>query len=182
MKGAISGVKPCKGQFISRIFPTPKPDGSQRFKLNLKHLNNCISACHFKIEDHKTIIKLLSKNCFMATLDLKDAYFLLSVNKAHRKYLRFQFNNSLYEFTCMPFGLNCTPLIFTKLMKPILSFLRKSGLTSVLYLDDFLLLGKTFLECEQNWQETVKLLESLGFIINFPKSTPSPQHFFRFYL
>nr|WP_253308900.1 reverse transcriptase domain-containing protein [Rickettsia endosymbiont of Ceutorhynchus assimilis] len=174
-KGAINKVEPCKGQFVSKIFLTPKPDGSQRFILNLKYLNNYINTGHFKLEDHKTVIKLIYKNCFMATLDLKDAYFLLSVNKTHRKYLRFQFNNSLYEFTCMPFGLNCAPLIFTKLMKPILSFLRKKGLISVLYLDDFLLLGNTFSDCEVNVQETVRLLENLGFIINFSKSSPSPQ-------
>lgn len=174
-KGAINKVKPCKGQFISKIFLTPKPDGSQRFILNLKQLNNYITPGHFKMEDHKTVIKLINKNCFMATLDLKDAYFLLSVNKAHRKYLRFLFNNSLYEFTCMPFGLNCAPLIFTKLMKPILSFLRKRGFISVLYLDDFLLLGNTFLDCQRSVQETIRLLKILGFIINFSKSSLSPQ-------
>ncbi|VEN46531.1 unnamed protein product [Callosobruchus maculatus] len=170
-KGAISRVQPCKNQFISRIFLTPKPDGSQRCILNLKCLNKYIDAGHFKIEDHKTAEKLIRRGCFMATLDIKDAYFLVSVNKRHRKYLRFQFNNRLYEFNCMPFGLNCAPLIFTKLMKPVLSFLREKGFISVLYLDDFLLLGSTLLECKRNLQETITLLESLGFIINLAKST-----------
>lgn len=174
-KGAISKVKPCKKQFISSIFLTPKPDGSQRFILNLKCLNKYINVGHFKIEDHKTVIKLITKNCFMATLDLKDAYFLVPVNNLHKKYLRFQFNKSLYQFNCMPFGLNCAPLIFTKLMKPILSSLRQQGLMSVLYLDDFLLLGRTISDCKYNLQKTVKLLEFLGFIINFSKSVPDPQ-------
>lgn len=37
--GAIAQCKPEKGQFISSYFLVPKPDGSNRFVLNLKSLN-----------------------------------------------------------------------------------------------------------------------------------------------
>lgn len=86
----------------------------------------------------------------MATVDLRDAYLLLPVNKQHRKYLRFIYEGRLYEYNAMPFGLNCGPLIFTKLMKPILFFLREKGYISVLYLDDFLLFGETYQDCLKN--------------------------------
>lgn len=172
--GAVSEVQPCKSQYISKIFLVPKPDGSHRLILNLKSLNKFIWNAHFKLEDYRTVTKMLHKNYFMATLDLKDAYHMIPIFKSHKKYLRFSFNNKLYQYNCMPFGLNCAPLIFTKLMKPVLSFLRNKGFLSVLYLDDFLLLGSSFSDCVTNVNVTVQLVEKLGFIVNFKKSHLQP--------
>ena len=41
----------------------------------------------------------------MAVLDLKDAYYSVPINPQHRKYLRFEFKDTVYEFTCLPNGL-----------------------------------------------------------------------------
>lgn len=76
----------------------------------------------------------------------------------------------------MPFGLNCAPYIFTKLMKPVISYLRNRGLVSVLYLDDFLLFGNTASLCKYNIDETVTFLEQLGLIINNKKSKFTPSN------
>ena len=39
----------------------------------------------------------------MMKLDLKDAYFSIPLAVEHRRYLRFIFNNLVYEFQCLPF-------------------------------------------------------------------------------
>lgn len=67
--GAISLCQPCEGQFISSIFLIPKPNGQSRFILNLKQLNKHIKTQHFKLEDLRTALKLVSKNCYMSTID-----------------------------------------------------------------------------------------------------------------
>lgn len=173
--GAISKARKCKNQFISNIFLTPKNDGSYRMILNLKSLNKYILNKHFKLEDHKTVRRLITKNCFMATIDLKDAYFLVSVHKSFRKYLRFHFQGILYEFNCLPFGLNIAPRVFTKIMKPVLAHLRKLGFLSNVYLDDFLLIGNDFLSCQRNVSKTLDVLGKLGFLINYVKSKLIPK-------
>lgn len=174
--GAISAVKPCKGQFISNVFTVPKSDGSYRLVINLKYLNQFVKAEHFKLEDQKTVARVLHHNVYLATLDLKDAYFLVPVALSDRKYLRFTFRDHFYEFSCLPFGLNCAPLIFTKLLKPVLAFLRNQHLMSVVYLDDFLLLGNSYKECLDNISFTINTLENLGFLINYQKSMLEPTH------
>ncbi|XP_031345505.1 uncharacterized protein LOC116177002 isoform X1 [Photinus pyralis] len=60
-------------------------------------------------------------------------------------------------------------------MKPVVSHLRTAGLLSVVYLDDFLLLGDSYRNCLHNVTQTTTLLESLGFIINKEKSCMAPQ-------
>lgn len=178
--GAITQCVALKGQFISKIFLIQKSNGKCRLILNLKGLNCFIDTVHFKLEDKSTASKLITHNCFMSTIDLKDAYFLINVHHSHRKFLRFQFRNKLYEFTCLPFGLNTAPYVFTKILKPVVASLRLEGLLSVIYLDDFLLLGNSVTTCQRNSIRTINLLESLGFIINKEKSQLFPNKVCKF--
>lgn len=110
----------------------------------------------------------------MCKIDLQDAYFLVPIAKQHKKYLRFEFNGSIYEYNCMPFGLNVAPFVFTKLMKPIITALRARGFRSVIYLDDILLLGRTYNEAHINTVSTLRLFISLGFVPNYKKSVLIP--------
>ena len=34
---------------------------------------------HFKLEDQKTVMRLLTKNSYMASINLKDAFHLISI-------------------------------------------------------------------------------------------------------
>lgn len=111
----------------------------------------------------------------MSKLDLKDAYLLIPIRKHDRKYLRFYFQDRLYQYNCLCFGINFAPMLFTKLIKPIIQKLRKKGHLSVVYLDDFLLLANSYKDCCTNVTETIRLLESLGFLINYNKSSLKPQ-------
>ncbi|KAI8518767.1 hypothetical protein Bbelb_020240 [Branchiostoma belcheri] len=83
--------------------------------------------------------KLLSKGAIqraLPTTDLKDAYFTVPIFHNHRKYLRFIWKDSLYEFAVLPFGLSSAPRVFTKILKPIAAQLRALGVRLVIYLDD----------------------------------------------
>lgn len=85
------------------------------------------------MEDYRTASKFITKNCYMAAIDMKDAYFLILIDKDYKKFLRFKYDNIMYEFNCLPFGLSTAPYVFTKLLKPVMEFLRSNGLISVIY-------------------------------------------------
>lgn len=72
----------------------------------------------------------------MATLDLKDAYFHISIAPSHRKFLRFTVGDCHYQFKALSFGLASAPHIFTKVMVVIVSHLKTLGITVFPYLDD----------------------------------------------
>lgn len=46
------------------------------------------------MEDFRTVSKIVSKSGFIATIDLKESYIIVPISTSHRKYLRFQFENS----------------------------------------------------------------------------------------
>ena len=49
-------------------------------------------------------------------IDLQDAYFHVTIHPSSRKYLRFAFENKVYQFWVLPFGLNTAPQVFTRLV------------------------------------------------------------------
>jgi len=55
----------------------PKPNGKHRFILNLKKLNEFIDPPNFKMEDTRTVSRLIRTNAYMASIDLNDAFFLV---------------------------------------------------------------------------------------------------------
>ena len=74
----------------------------------------------------------------------------------------------------MPNGLSPAPRIFTKLLKPVFSHLRKLGFHNTAYIDDSFLQGRTAGECRENIKATVDSLRAAGFIIHPKKSVFIP--------
>ena len=79
-KGVIEPSKPSDGDFISTIFVRPKKDGSHRLILNLKPLNEFVAYYHFKMDTIHAALKLMRPGCFMASVDLTDAYYSIPIS------------------------------------------------------------------------------------------------------
>ena len=99
-KGVITPCRSEKHEFISRIFLRPKKDGTSRLILNLKSFNKNVEYHHFKMDTLHSILKLVRKNCWMASVDLKDAYYSCPVALRNQKYLKFSWKSQLYKY-CM---------------------------------------------------------------------------------
>ncbi|PFX15064.1 Polyprotein P3 [Stylophora pistillata] len=160
--GVIEPAVHTPDEYISTIFVRKKKSGQYRMILNLKGLNKHIEKHHFKMDTLWSAVRLMTPNCFMASIDLKEAYYLVPIAKEHRKYLRFYWKGFLYQYTCMPNGLSSAPRCFTKLMKPVYSTLRQKGHLNVGYIDDSYLQGRDANECLLNISDTQRLLSSLG--------------------
>ena len=173
-KGVIVQSTHEQDEFISPIFLRPKPDGSYRMILNLRGLNEYVEYRHFKMDSIWNAISLMKPYCYMASVDLKDAYYSVRICSEHQKYLKFSWNGTLYKFTCFPNGLALAPRKFTKLLKPVYSSLRKKGHISSPYIDDSILMGDTFNDCALNVVDTVKVLDNLNFVTHPEKSVLLP--------
>ena len=178
-KGVVREVKLEEVKFLSNVFVRPKKDGTHRVILNLNKLNQSIDYKKFKMETLKSIISLMRPNCFMGSIDLKDAYYTVPVALAHQGFLCFPWADETgvlkyYAYTCLPNGLTSAPRLFTKLLKPALSFLRTQGITIAMYIDDSFIQAGSYDECFQHVQVASETLKSLGFIINNDKSVMTP--------
>ena len=97
-----------------------------------------------------------------------------AVSAAFQGLSKFQRNSTLQEFACLPFGLALAPRLFTKIMKPVLALLRRSGVRMIIYLDDLLFLNASEEGLRQNMATARYLRENLGFVITLEKSVFVP--------
>ena len=164
----------CPGDFLSGIFTRPKLDGTHRMILSLKKLNEFVYYQHFKMESLTNVLNMIKPGAFMASVDLKDAFYSVPIHPEHQKYFKFFWNGNYYQFAAMPNGYGPAMTIFTKILKPPFSNLCTQGLLSVVYVDDTYLQGDTYDECLHNVTSTLNLLTSLGFTIHFDKSQLTP--------
>ena len=97
-KGVIIPAAQETGEFISTIFLRPKKDGTHRTILNLKACNEFIAYHHFKMDTLKAAVNM-RPGCFMASGDLKDAYYTVPIHPSHQKYFKFYLDGVFYKYT-----------------------------------------------------------------------------------
>ena len=161
-------------EYLSTIFVVPKKDGEYRMILNLKTFNENIDFHHFKMDTFESALKLIRPGCFMASVDLRHAYYSIFVAKEDQIKLRFVFKGKIFQYTCLANGISCAPRLFTKLLKPVFATLRQLGHSNSGFIDDSLLVGDTVNECKENICDTVHLMIKLGFVIHNTKSVLEP--------
>ena len=71
-------------------------------------------------------------------------------------------------------GYSDAPRIFTKVMKPVLSYLRHRVVMIVMYIDDALIVSSARKQIEADTTATLTLFNRLGFTINTEKSCLQP--------
>lgn len=118
-RGIVTGVVQPQDGFLFNVFLRPKPGGKHRMILDLSSLNDNINQKHFKMTHLDTAVAMMSRDCFMGSIDLKDAFYSVLIIQESRKFLCFQWKGQIYQFNAMPFGLTSAPRIFTKIMKPV---------------------------------------------------------------
>ena len=77
------------GDVISTVFTKKKKSGTLKFILNLKYLNFVVYK-HFEMEPILDVFKIIKKDAWMASVDLKDAFFTIPINEAYQKYFMFE--------------------------------------------------------------------------------------------
>ena len=173
-KGIIKETCHEEKEFVSPIFISHKSNGGIRLILNLKQLNRNIEYHRFKIDSINTILNLITKDCFMASIDLKDAYYSVKISESFQRYLKFEFLDKLYKFVCFPNGLAPCPRKFTKITKVPLSDLRLRKIVVSGYIDDFFTKDHTSEGCFNNVMSIAELFDRLGFVVHPDKSVLIP--------
>lgn len=170
----IKEVKHEDGEVISPIFTVPKKNNEYRLILNVKALNKFVAYHHFKMDTFESTLKLVKKGDFMASVDLRHAYYSVPIADEQRKLFRFSWKGKVFEYTCLANGISSAPRLFTKLLKPVYATLRQSGHINSAYIDDSFLSSDSYEGCVKNVSDTSDLLEHVGFMINEKKSVLVP--------
>ncbi len=175
-KEAIEVVPPHEREsgFYSRYFIVPKKDGGLRPIIDLRQLNHSVSQLKFKMLTLRQVVSQIRSKDWFVTIDLKDAYFHVSIRPCHRKFLRFAFGGKAYQYRVLPFGLALSPRTFTKVVDAVLAPLRLQGIRILNYIDDWLILAQSEMEAARHRDVVLAHMKQLGLRLNAKKSVLSP--------
>ena len=102
----------------------------------------------------------LAGSKWFSTLDLISGYWQVEVDPEDQEKTAFCTPNGLFEFRVMPFGLYSAPATFLRLMDMVLAGVQWSS--CLVYLDDVIIIGKTFKEHLTNLREVFNRQRGAG--------------------
>ena len=186
--GKISRAS-SKPDQVHSLGAVPKPNGSVRHitdcSMPRKHSVNNFMKSTFSTFSFSTIDNVISsvkKDCYMATIDLQDAYRSVPISPSDRKHfgLLWDFNDGdgptylTDNFLC--FGSRCSAFIFNRLTYAVSRYMNEKGYCCYNYLDDFIVIGASYDESCRGQNFLIPTLRNLGFYISWKKLSSPTQH------
>ena len=96
------------------------------------------------------------------------------IGHADRKYMRFMWEGKKCQCIGMPFGLAPALRLSTKMMAPMINYLRSCGLRVAIYIDGLILLCRSYKTSIAHTQLLVDTPHDLGFGMHLEKAQAIP--------
>ena len=119
----------------------------------------------------ENMINELSQYSVFSTFDLRSAYHQIELVSSERKYIGFEANGKLYEFTRIPFGVKNGEAAF---QQTISQFIKEQNLSNThAYQDSVTVAGSTQLEHDHDVKAFIDAIRRRNFMLNENKTISS---------
>ena len=136
-------IEPSSSAWVSPIVLVRKKDGSTRFCVDYRKLNDVTIKDSYPLPLADSCFDALSGSQWFSTLDLSSGYWQVAMAPEDREKTAFATGSGgLYQFTVMSFGLANAPATFERLMERVLAGLPWE--VCLAYLDDIIIHAKSF--------------------------------------
>ena len=140
-------IRPSDSPWASPIVLVTKKDGTTRFCIDYRKLNEVTRKDAFPLPRIDESLDTLAGAKYFCTLDLASGYWQVEMAEEDREKTAFCTKFGLFEFNVMPFGLCNAPATFEKLTERALADMQWEE--CLVYIDDVIIFGRTFLEVLQ---------------------------------
>lgn len=166
-------IRPSESPFSSNVVLVRKKDGSLRFCIDFRKLNNrTIRDAYMLPRIDDTIDSLIGARYF-SKLDLRSGYWQVEMEEADKQKTAFSVGSlGFFECNRMAFGLTNAPATFQRLMERCMGELNLRE--CLIFLDDILIFSETFEEHIKRIEAVFSRLQQHGL-----KLKPSKCEFFK---
>jgi hypothetical protein len=164
-------IRPSRSPWASPVVLVSKKDGSIRFCVDYRKLNNITTRDVYPLPRIDDTLTYLRTAKFFSTMDLASGYWQVPVAEQDIEKTAFITESGLYEFLVMPYGLTNGPPTFQRLMDMVLAGLKWSIL--LIYLDDIVVFSATFKQHIEDLRAVLQRLRDASLKLKLSKC-----HFF----
>ena len=164
---AAGVVRPSKSAYAQEIVLVPKKTGDWRICIDFRTINSYTVPDKFPLPRIQDLLRAVRGAKYFVKLDLRAGYWQVPLQESARKFTAFRTSRGLLEFNVMPFGLVNAPATFQRLMAMVVGDLYWSGV--VVYLDDILIMGTTFEECQERLRTVLQRLRQANLTLRVDK-------------
>lgn len=157
-------IEPSNSPWVSPVVLVKKKDDTLRFCVDYRMLNNVTKKDSYPLPRIDDTLDSLEGCKLFSTLDLKSGYWQVGLEPKDKEKTAFSIGEGLWQFTVMPFGLCNAPATFERLMENVLRGL--SWETCLVYLDDIIVLGKSFEHHLENLEQVFRRLRQANLKLN----------------
>ena len=134
-------IEPSNSAWSSPIVLVSKKDGSTRFCVDYRKLNDVTIKDAYPLPRIDECLDSLSESKWFSCMDLNSGFWQIGMDPADKHKTAFSTSQGLYQFTVMPFGLANSPSTFERLMEDVFRGLQWRE--CLIYIDDIIVPGKT---------------------------------------
>jgi hypothetical protein len=135
-------IRPSMSPWSSPVVIVRKKDGTPRFCIDYRKINNITQKDVYPLPRIDDIIEQLSESRWFTKFDLKNGYFQVPISEKDKMKTAFATQDGLYEFNRLPQGLLNSLPTFQRIMNKTLCNLRWH--ICLVYLDDIMVYSKFF--------------------------------------
>ena len=162
-------IQSSKSPWASSIVLVKKKDGTQRFCVDYRRLNDVTIKDAYPLPRIDESLDQLIGNQWFSCLDMNSGYWQVDMDDSDREKNAFNSRRGLYEFKVMPFGLCNAPATFERLMETVLAGLHWH--ICLIYLDDIIVTGKSFENMIENLSTVFDRFKESGLKLKARKCT-----------
>ncbi|KAI5725816.1 hypothetical protein M8J77_020471 [Diaphorina citri] len=151
-------IEESASPWSSPVVLVSKKGGGTRFCMDYRKLNDVTRKDSYPLPRIDDTLDMLSGAHLFSTLDMKSGYWQVELHPKDKEKTAFTVSNGLWHFNVLPFGLCNSPATFERLMDCVLRGL--TWKTCLVYLDDIIVIGKTFQEHVENLKAVFLRLRS----------------------
>ncbi len=139
-------IRPSTSPWCSPVVLVKKKNGKYRFAIDFRKINEVSERDAYPMPQVEATLAKLNKARFLSTLDLKDGFWNVKLNKDSIPYTAFAVpGRGLFEFLVLPYGLHSASATFQKLQES--EIIRPDMENSAFsYLDDIVVVSTSFEE------------------------------------